>query len=136
MLQNALLDVQFVLQWCLFIHLQVILKPCCTELRCFGIGGVYSTFPVTFNALQFRIVMVSLGHLAEVIKGIIFIKASEKGQMIFNEIFFLLCFNYKLHTTELKQVWSLDLYTLGKFLLFISLFYASLFDSLKQMPSS
>lgn len=113
MLQNALLDVPFVLQRCLFIHLQVILKPCCTELRCFGIFGMfgvgfYSTFPVTFNALQFRIVMVSLGHLAEVIKGIIFIKASEKGQMIFNEIiffYFVSIINYTLQNSSRSEAW-------------------------------
>lgn len=49
-------------------------------------------FPVTFNALQFKIVMVCLGHLAEVIKSIIFVKASEIGQMISNETIFFTLF--------------------------------------------
>lgn len=78
--------------WTLFIHLQVILKPCYIELRYFDTVNFYRMFPVTFNALQFKIVMVYLGHLAEVIKSIIFIKASEKDQMISNETNFFTLF--------------------------------------------
>lgn len=65
-------------------------------------------FPVTFNVLQFNTVVVYLGHLADVRKSIIFIKASEIGQMIFNESPLVYC-NYKLQTSELRQVWRVDL---------------------------
>ena len=46
---------------------------------------------------------------------------------------FLLFFNYKLKTAELKQVLSLGP---GKFLLSFSLFYAFHSNTLNKMPSS
>lgn len=126
--------------WCLFIHLQVIPKPCYIELGYFDKVNFHSMFSVTFNVLQFRIVMYYrrqhlTGHLAEVIKSIIFMKASEIGQLIFSVIiqFFLLCFNYKLRSAELRHIQSLNLSAPGTFLLSVFVL-CFLFNFLSRMP--
>lgn len=108
-LQNISLDVPFVLYVMLVYSFTSYSKACCIEISYFDTVNFCNMFSITGNALRFKIVMICVGHSAEVTRSIMIIKASEVGQIIFNEtvlFHFLLIINYRLRNSGRSEVWT------------------------------